>query len=112
MTETPPTMPQPDPTSPGEPPVTEPTAPKATPPTTPEAPALQTTGEGADALSFADHQAYSQTLYQQPPWIVDAVYQANNLDRNQKYPQGTISSLIDTLMSGQDARYANQEETP
>lgn len=65
-------------------------------------------GEGADSLTYADHRTYSMALYGQPPWIIDAVWQSAGLDPNEEYPKGTISTEIDTFMSGQDARYTEE----
>jgi hypothetical protein len=100
MTETPPVTPT-DPVDSGQ----------SAPPTPTDQAAAGTQQEVAEQapLGFADHRTYAMSLYQQPVWVVDAVFATDALDVNQQYTPAQVQGAIDAMMATPDKQF--QEET-
>lgn len=85
-----------------------------TPPTPTEQAADQTaqqTQQAQQSLNYADHVLYAQALYQQPAWVVAAVFQAGHLDQSQMHLQSEVQQAIDQMMMTPDNSFGT-EVTP
>lgn len=56
-------------------------------------------------LGYSDHRLYSMPLYEQPSWVIDAVFQSGALDPNGKYTQATVDAAIQTMMAVSDSQF-------
>jgi hypothetical protein len=78
------------------------------PPTPTEQQAEQTqqqTTEVTEPLGYADHTLYAQALYQQPSWVVAAVFTSGKLDQTQKYLPTAVQSAINEMMMVPDTTF-------
>jgi hypothetical protein len=101
MTETPPVTPD-NPTDGGQ----------SAPPTQTDKNAAATQQEvtqQSTAYSYADHRTYSNAMYGQPVWVVDAVFSTDALDTNQQYTTATVQAAIDSMMATTDKQYEETE---
>jgi hypothetical protein len=79
-----------------------------TPPTPTEQQAAQTqqqTAEVTQPLGYADHVLYAQALYQQPSWVVAAVFTSGKLDQSQTYLPTAVQSAINEMMMVPDTTF-------
>lgn len=98
MTEQPPVTPE-EPVDNGE---------DVTPPTQTEKDAEKTAQQteiASTEYSAADHHTYSMMMYQQPAWVVDAVFASGQLDPNQKHTPGQVQAAIDSMMAASDKQF-------
>lgn len=101
MTETPPVVVQ-NPVDGGQgPPPTQ---------TDKDAQATQQEVANQDPLGYADHHTYAMSLYQQPVWVIDAVFSAGQLDPSQQYTQAQVQAAIDQMMSTPDKQFEQPTE--
>ena len=78
-----------------------------TPPTPTEQSAAETQQQvqTQTPLSASDHIVYANALYQQPSWVVESVFVAGNLDRNQMHTQAEVQGAIDAMMATPDTSF-------
>jgi hypothetical protein len=62
-------------------------------------------------LGYADHRLYSMPLYNQPAWVIDAVFASEYLEQDAQYTQSQVQGAIDQMMAVPDNQFAT-EETP
>jgi hypothetical protein len=70
---------------------------------------VTTPPETPTEFSYADHRLYSQAMYQQPVYVVDAVFGPGGLDPNEKHTTATVQSYIDTMMALPDKQFETEE---
>jgi len=82
------------------------------PPTQTEKDAQATNQEvqGQAPLGYNDHRTYSMSLYNQPVWVVDAVFSTGQLDPNEQYTPGQVQGAIDQMMATPDKQYETPQE--
>ena len=56
-------------------------------------------------LAYADHRTYAQALYQQPVYVVDAVFSTGGLDQSEKHTPNEVSNAIVNMMSQPDKQF-------
>lgn len=89
--------------------MTEPQEPEAQ--QLPAEPAQQTAPEippeiAQQEFAYSDHRLYSNALYAQPVWVVDAVFGTGVLDQNAKYKPADVQTAIDQMMLQEDKQFA------
>jgi hypothetical protein len=65
----------------------------------------------ATPLGYADHRLYSMPLYNQPSWVIDAVFASEYLEQDAQYTQSQVQGAIDQMMAVPDNQFPT-EETP
>lgn len=86
-----------------------------TPPTQTEEDAArvaQATEIANTQYSMADHVTYAQMIYEQPSWVVSAVFESGMLDPNQKYTPGDVTNAIGIMMQTPDGQFETGTEAP
>jgi hypothetical protein len=62
-------------------------------------------------LSASDHETYSQALYGQPAFVVNAVFSSGKLDSHgTMYTQAQVQAAIDEMMAEPDKTFAEAEQ--
>jgi len=67
--------------------------------------------QAQQALSYADHVLYAQALYEQPSWVVSAVFESGALDPSTTHLQAEVQQAIDVMMRNPDNSFGT-EVTP
>lgn len=99
MTQTPPVTPE-DPVDGGQ----------GAPPTPTDQSAQQTEQEVATQtpLLYADHRTYANALYEQPVWVIDAVFASGYLQPpTDAFTQAQVQSAIESMMAVTDNQFAD-----
>jgi hypothetical protein len=60
--------------------------------------------------SMSDQLTYAQMIYDQPAWVVEAMFQSGTLDPNQKYTPGQVQAAMDNALQETDKQFV--EEAP
>jgi len=55
--------------------------------------------------TYSDHRTYSQAVYNQPVWVVDAVFGPGGLDKNVKHTPATVQTYINQMMQQSDKQF-------
>ena len=62
-------------------------------------------------LSAADHEVYSQALYGQPAFVVNAVFSSGKLDSHgTMYTQAQVQQAIDEMMQEPDKTFSEAQQ--
>lgn len=81
---------------------------QGTPPTPTEKEA-QATARAVDLASTefnaSDHKTYSMALYNQPSWIIDALFASGQLDAEGTHTQAQVQAALDTMMATPDTSF-------
>ncbi len=56
-------------------------------------------------LGYADHRLYSMPLYDQPSWVIDAVFASEYLEQDGQYTQAQVQAAIDQMMAVPDKQF-------
>jgi hypothetical protein len=100
VTETP-TEPETPPEDPGTPP---------TPTEEEEAKTAQQVEFESTEFAYSDHILYSNQLYSQPSWVIEAAFASGTLDPNQKYTKAQVEQSLNTMMQTPDSQFETAEE--
>jgi len=60
-------------------------------------------------FNYEDHRTYSQAIYNQPVYDVDAVFGPGGLDQNAKHTPATVQTAIDQMMQQPDKQFQTEE---
>lgn len=72
--------------------------------------AAQQAAISSTEYSMADHLTYAQMIYEQPAWVVEAMFQSGTLDPNQKYTPAQVQAAMDQALAQTDKQFV--EEAP
>ncbi len=59
-------------------------------------------------FAYSDHRLYSNALYNQPVWVVDAVFGTGGLDQNAKHTPASVQTAIDQMMQQPDKQFLGE----
>jgi hypothetical protein len=61
-------------------------------------------------FAYSDHRLYSQALYNQPVYVVDAIFGPGGLNQNEKHTPANVQTAINQMMQQPDKQFV--EEVP
>jgi hypothetical protein len=56
-------------------------------------------------FSASDHKTYSMALYNQPSWIIDALFASGTIDPNATHTQAEVQGALDQMMATPDKSF-------